>query len=75
MTNQEWAIQRYRGKQKCTQRGKDLLLLEKLIFRKGQTLRNDDLKSKLLFILFYYIYRDRMVVEFTTTCAISAYHH
>ena len=75
MTNQECAIQRHRGKQTCTQRGKDLLPLEKLIFCKSQTLRNDDLKSKLYLILFYYIYRDRMVVGFTTTCAISAYHH
>ena len=47
MTNQEWAIQIYTGKQKCTQRGNELLPLEKLIFRKSQTLRNDDLISKL----------------------------
>ena len=50
MTNQECAIQRHRGKQTCTQRGKDLLTLEKLIFCKSQTLRND-LKSKLYLIL------------------------
>ena len=47
MTNQECAIQRQRGKQTCTQRGKDLLPLEKLICCKSQTLRNDDLISKL----------------------------
>ena len=36
---------------------------------------NSDEKNPINFCIIYRGHRDRMVDEFTTTCAIGAYHH